>query len=130
MQFLFQSIRKTRRIRRSLPQVQVLFILINKKRYLSSGISFLWSRWQDLNLRPLRPERSALPSWATPRNIKLKHWHATNKSIYEKKKKVKRNSTTFQHTRQKAMKEFLPLLFHYVLAPTLYKHSNMQHPTH
>ena len=26
-----------------------------------------WSRWQDLNLRPLRPERSALPSWATPR---------------------------------------------------------------
>ena len=24
----------------------------------------------------------------------------------------------------------LTLLFHYVLAPTLYKHSNMQHPTH
>ena len=33
-----------RRIRRSLPQVQVLYILINKKRYLLSGISFLWSR--------------------------------------------------------------------------------------
>ena len=31
---------------------------------------------------------------------------------------------------EKAMKEFLPLLFHYVLAPILYKHSNMQHPTH
>ena len=26
-----------------------------------------WSRWQDLNLRPLRPERSTLPNWATPR---------------------------------------------------------------
>ena len=26
-----------------------------------------WSRWQDSNLRPLRPERSALPSWATSR---------------------------------------------------------------
>ena len=25
------------------------------------------SRWQDSNLRPLRPERNALPSWATPR---------------------------------------------------------------
>ena len=28
----------------------------------------LWSRWRDSNPRPLRPERSALPSWATPRN--------------------------------------------------------------
>src|SRR3712207_97125 len=27
----------------------------------------LWSGWQDLNLRPLRPERSALPGCATPR---------------------------------------------------------------
>ena len=27
----------------------------------------LWSRWQDLNLRLLRPERSTLPNWATPR---------------------------------------------------------------
>ena len=25
------------------------------------------SEWQDSNLRPLRPERSALPSWATLR---------------------------------------------------------------
>ena len=25
------------------------------------------SGWQDLNLRPLRPERSALPNWATSR---------------------------------------------------------------
>ena len=29
----------------------------------------IWSRWQDLNLRPLRPERSALPNWATPRYL-------------------------------------------------------------
>ena len=27
------------------------------------------SEWQDLNLRPLRPERSALPSWATLRYV-------------------------------------------------------------
>ena len=26
-----------------------------------------WSRWEDLNLRPLRPERSTLPDCATPR---------------------------------------------------------------
>ena len=26
-----------------------------------------WSRWEDLNLRPPRPERGALPNWATPR---------------------------------------------------------------
>ena len=31
----------------------------------------LWSRWRDSNPRPLRPERSALPNWATPRNIGL-----------------------------------------------------------
>ena len=29
------------------------------------------SRRQDLNLRPLRPERSALPNWATPRAKQL-----------------------------------------------------------
>src|SRR5690625_1509187 len=27
----------------------------------------VWSGWRDLNPRPLRPERSALPSCATPR---------------------------------------------------------------
>ena len=32
----------------------------------ATGIS--WSRREDLNLRPLRPERSALPDCATPRN--------------------------------------------------------------
>ena len=31
------------------------------------------SGWQDLNLRPLRPERSALPSCATSRNIQIHH---------------------------------------------------------
>ena len=30
-------------------------------------VLYLWSRWQDSNLRPPRPERGALPSWATPR---------------------------------------------------------------
>ncbi len=29
-----------------------------------------WSGWRDLNPRPLRPERSALPSCATPRCVK------------------------------------------------------------
>src|SRR5690606_34175722 len=28
-----------------------------------------WSGWRDLNPRPLRPERSALPSCATPRGM-------------------------------------------------------------
>src|SRR6266581_6794810 len=28
-----------------------------------------WSGWPDLNRRPLRPERSALPSCATPRRL-------------------------------------------------------------
>ena len=32
----------------------------------------VWSGWQDLNLRPLRPERSALPGCATPRSAKTK----------------------------------------------------------
>ena len=40
---------------------------------------YFWSRWQDSNLRPLRPERSALPNWATPRDIKLYDFFATNK---------------------------------------------------
>src|SRR5213596_591311 len=33
------------------------------------GLAYLliWSGWRDLNPRPLRPERSALPSCATPR---------------------------------------------------------------
>ena len=35
------------------------------------GIPIKKSEWQDLNLRPLRPERSALPSWATRRFAKL-----------------------------------------------------------
>ena len=30
-------------------------------------LRFCWSGWGDLNSRPLRPERSALPSCATPR---------------------------------------------------------------
>ncbi|GAU67826.1 hypothetical protein SSP35_05_03930 [Streptomyces sp. NBRC 110611] len=32
---------------------------------------FLQSGWRDLNPRPLRPERSALPSCATPRSNEL-----------------------------------------------------------
>ena len=40
-----------------------LFCIFSKSR-----CDGLWSRWRDLNPRPLRPERSALPSWATPRN--------------------------------------------------------------
>ncbi len=31
------------------------------------GVALTWSGWPDLNRRPLRPERSALPSCATPR---------------------------------------------------------------
>ena len=46
-------------------QVQALQIDNYSKRVVF--LPFFWSRWQDLNLRPLRPERSALPNWATPR---------------------------------------------------------------
>ena len=35
-------------------------------------LGFYWSRWEDLNLRLLRPERSALPNWATPRWLRKK----------------------------------------------------------
>ena len=30
---------------------------------------FSWSEWGDSNTRPLGPEPSALPNWATPRNV-------------------------------------------------------------
>ena len=30
--------------------------------------SYEWSGWRDLNARLLRPERSALPDWATSRH--------------------------------------------------------------
>ena len=53
----------------------------------SYDISFHWSRWRDLNPRPLRPERSALPSWATPRNnglttkqLSTLHWQGQKDS--------------------------------------------------
>ena len=36
-------------------------------RYRTSA-TICWSGWRDLNPRPLRPERSALPSCATPRD--------------------------------------------------------------
>ena len=34
---------------------------------LAARASLVWSGREDLNLRPLRPERSALPGCATPR---------------------------------------------------------------
>ncbi len=38
------------------PRTQIMMWALNK-----------WSEWQDLNLRPLVPQTSALPSCATPR---------------------------------------------------------------
>ena len=32
---------------------------------------FLWSEWRDLNPRPLGPEPSAIPNFATPRNTSI-----------------------------------------------------------
>ena len=32
----------------------------------------MWSEWQDSNLRLRRPERRALPNWATPRKLIIK----------------------------------------------------------
>ena len=49
------------------------FIIFNiKRKKHTEGGAFrvlFWSRWQDSNLRLLRPERSALPNWATSRYI-------------------------------------------------------------
>ena len=52
-----------------------------KKAHICLGrqmCAFFWSRWQDSNLRLRRPERRALPSWATSRYI----FHA--KLVYHK----------------------------------------------
>ena len=35
---------------------------------LNWSFKIKWSGWRDLNARPLRPERSALPNWATSRH--------------------------------------------------------------
>src|SRR6266568_5303498 len=45
-------------------------VALKHRRYAGLvGVAYLlsWSGWPDLNRRPLRPERSALPSCATPR---------------------------------------------------------------
>ena len=49
-------------------KVQILSNKRKSKQHLAVLLAF-WSGWQDLNLRPLRPERSALPNWATSRNM-------------------------------------------------------------
>ena len=41
----------------------------NKKPQTLEFTAFFSSKRQDLNLRPLRPERSALPNWATLRTV-------------------------------------------------------------
>ena len=40
---------------------------VNQAGRLAYSPGITWSGWPDLNRRPLRPERSALPSCATPR---------------------------------------------------------------
>src|SRR5690242_15756793 len=45
----------------------VAALLISGPRFRRSELNFFWSGRKDLNLRPLRPERSALPGCATPR---------------------------------------------------------------
>lgn len=73
---------KTKQIKRDCsPAFQVrIFTILIKKRKMSSfeDIFLFWSGWQDSNLRPLRPERNALPSWATSRNAK----YVTTKSNF------------------------------------------------
>ena len=41
---------------------------MKKEPFISKGSFLKKSEWRDSNTRPLRPERSALPSWATLRN--------------------------------------------------------------
>ena len=44
-----------------------------------------WSGWQDSNLRPHRPERCALPSWATSRQQYLLYYEALRNAIGNRK---------------------------------------------
>ncbi len=46
-------------------------LLEGTRKVSTGGKGLVWSGREDLNLRPLRPERSALPGCATPRQ-KLK----------------------------------------------------------
>ena len=45
----------------------MLIFLQKKTDTAQHSICFYLSRWQDSNLRLPRPERGALPNWATPR---------------------------------------------------------------
>ena len=45
-------------------------VSFTKKQGIMKCPAFLWSEWEDSNFRPLGPEPSALPSWATPRFIR------------------------------------------------------------
>ena len=64
-----------------------------KKSLFSKAYQQKWSEWQDLNLRPLAPEASALPSCATSRCPILFYsvlWkYATKKAHFHKKLKWK-----------------------------------------
>lgn len=40
------------------------------------------SRWRESNPRPLRPERSALPIWATPRNKRCSNYPLLSPNYY------------------------------------------------
>ena len=61
---MYKTTRKSRRgSRERVVAVYVKMFIYNEKKTLKSLFLMLnWSGRQDLNLRPLRPKRSALPS--------------------------------------------------------------------
>ena len=78
----------------------------------------LWSRWQDSNLRPLRPERSALPNWATPRQCTLYH-REKGISPYNDKLHYGISSTSVQSASSFAGLDFT-VFSHYTIGTTLF----------
>ena len=61
-----------------------------KNKGIRVGCLYFWSRRQDLNLRPLRPERNALPNCATPRSNY--HLSISKKSSFVKQNKKQNKS--------------------------------------
>jgi hypothetical protein len=56
-------------VRRGREKINQLLSRELQEEILRDVRSMIWSGWRDLNARLLRPERSALPDWATSRHI-------------------------------------------------------------
>ena len=63
---------------KSIPAAQVVVPYAKKERAFALSFVFSWSGRQDLNLRPLDPQSSALPNCATSRLLKTASPIVTN----------------------------------------------------